>query len=131
MASIPAAGVAAVVGTVTVVSPQIGGFLSVWQSGSAKPGTSNLNFAAGQIIANTVIVPIGSAAAGPAAAGKIKLGNGSAGTVQVIFDVTGYTLAASANDPGPGSTPPSTPPTPPVDRTPPGRPPRRASTPRP
>ncbi len=114
---IPADGVAAVVGTVTVLNPQAGGFLSVWQSGSARPGTSNLNFAAGQIIANTVLVPVGSAAAGPAAAGNIKLGNWSAGTVQVIFDVTGYTLAASANDPGPGSTPPSPPP---VDRTPPG-----------
>lgn len=51
---IPADGVAAVVGTVTVVNPQASGFLSVWQSGSARPGTSNLNFAAGQIIANTV-----------------------------------------------------------------------------
>jgi len=118
---IPVDGVAAVVGTVTVVNPQAGGYLSLWQSGSARPGTSNLNFAGGQIIANTVIVPVGSAAVSPAAAGKIKLCNSSAGAVQVIFDVSGYTLAASASDPGPGATTPSTPPTTPsVDRTAPG-----------
>ena len=129
---IPVDGVAAVVGTITVVSPQTGGYLSAWQSGIARPGTSNLNFGRGQIIANTVIVPVGSAAVNTAAAGKIKLFNGSAGTVQLILDVTGYAFAASANNPGPGTTPappseppppctpPSTPPTPPVDRTPPG-----------
>ena len=116
---IPADGVAAVIGTMTVVFPQTGGYLSTWQSGTARPGTSNLNFAGGQTIANTVIVPVGSADVSPSVAGKIKLFNGSAGTIEVIFDVTGYTFAASVNDPDPGSTPTS-PPTPPVDRTPPG-----------
>jgi len=120
---IPADGVAAVIGTMTVVFPQTGGYLSTWQSGTARPGTSNLNFAGGQTIANTVIVPVGSADVSPSVAGKIKLFNGSAGTIEVIFDVTGYTFAASVNDPDPGSTPtspPTSPPTPPVDRTPPG-----------
>ena len=65
-------GVAAVAATVTVVAPQYAGYLTVWPSGTARPGTSNLNFQAGQNIANTVIIRVGSA-------GGIRLFNGSPG----------------------------------------------------
>jgi len=78
-------GVAGVVATVTVVDPQQAGYLTLWPSGDQRPGTSNLNFQAGENIATTVIVPVSGDYA-------LRLFNGSAGTVHVIIDVTGYTL---------------------------------------
>ena len=90
---IPGSGAAAVVATVTVTGPQGAGYLTVWPSGVAMPGTSNLNFQAGQTVANTVIVRLG-------ADGGIQLFNGSFGTVQVIVDVTGYTRSGTPRRPG-------------------------------
>ena len=54
----------------------------------------------GQSIANTVIVPVG-------ADGRIQLFNGSFGYVQLIVDVTGYTLARDTDitPPGPVTAP--------------------------
>jgi|GEM_PF-645402 len=83
---VPASGVAAVVLNVTVVSPQTAGYITVWPSWVTRTNTSNLNFQAGRNIPNTVIVPVGQD-------GKIQLFNGSAGTVHLLADVTGYTLA--------------------------------------
>ena len=48
---------------------------------------SNLNFTAGQTVPNLVIVPVG-------ADGKIRLYNGSPGTVQLIADIAGYYRAS-------------------------------------
>src|SRR5664279_6503469 len=89
---IPANGAAAVVATVTVVAPRAAGYATVWASGASWPGTSNMNFAAGQNVATTVIAPVGPD-------GQILVVNDSAGAVDLIVDVTGYTLSASA---GPG-----------------------------
>jgi alpha-tubulin suppressor-like RCC1 family protein len=85
---VPAGNVAAVVLNVTVVSPQTAGYVTVWPFGIDRTNTSNLNFQAGQNIPNTVIVPVG-------AGGKIALFNGSYGTVHLVVDVTGYTLAGA------------------------------------
>jgi hypothetical protein len=90
---VPSIGAAAVVATVTVTAPTAGGHFTVWPSGAARPGTSNLNFGPAQTVANTVIVRIGTN-------GKLDLFNGSSGTAQVIIDVTGYTRAGSPSDPG-------------------------------
>jgi hypothetical protein len=81
----PGGEVAAAVLTVTVVDPHAGGYVTVWPSGTNRPGTSNLNFRAGQNIATTVIVPVG-------ADGKIQLFNGSPGSADLIVDFRGYTL---------------------------------------
>ena len=89
---IPANGAAAVVLTVTVVGPRAAGYATVWPSGASWSGTSNLNFAAGQTVATTVIAPVGPE-------GQIQVRNGSAAAVGLIVDVTGYTLSGSA---GPG-----------------------------
>ena len=95
---LPATGVAAVVLTVTAVSPTDAGYLTVWPAGIARTATSNLNFVAGQTIPNTVIVPVSSIdTGGPGdTVGKISIFNGSAGPVQVAVDVTGYILFAGA-----------------------------------
>ena len=74
---------------VTVVWPWFAGYLTVWPSDTSRPDTSNLNFdAAGQTVANTSIVSVGPD-------GKIQLFNGSFGSLQVIVDITGYTLASA------------------------------------
>ena len=83
---IPGIGVAAVLAT--VVAAQQAGYLTVWPSETIRPGTSNVNFEAGQSIANTALLRVGTQ-------GGVEVFNGSYGTVQVIVDVTGYTLSGT------------------------------------
>ena len=85
---IPATGVAAVVLTVTATAPQTGGYLTVHASGAVRPAASNLNFTAGQTVANLVVVPVG-------ADGRVTVVNGAPGTVDVIADVAGYFRSGS------------------------------------
>jgi hypothetical protein len=87
-AGVPASGVDAAVLTVTAVSPQAAGYLTVWPSGSTRTTTSNLNVPAGQTIATTVITPLGPD-------GGVQIFNGSAGTTDLVVDVTGYTRSGS------------------------------------
>ncbi|WP_063772009.1 beta strand repeat-containing protein [Kitasatospora mediocidica] len=72
----------AVVLNVTVTSPTSAGFLTVYPYGGNVPGTSNLNFTAGQTVANQVTVPVGTN-------GLIGIAN-FAGTADVIADLAGY-----------------------------------------
>ncbi|MFD7260674.1 N-acetylmuramoyl-L-alanine amidase [Streptomyces sp. NPDC059874] len=78
---IPATGVTAVVLNVTATNPTQAGFVSVFPSGTERPGVSNLNFTAGQTIPNLVIVPVKD--------GKVSFYNHSGG-VDLIADITGY-----------------------------------------
>ncbi|MGW7441594.1 hypothetical protein [Streptomyces sp. NPDC054849] len=68
---------------VTVTEPSQDGHLIVYPAGGSAPTTSNVNFSAGQTIANSVIVPIG-------ADGKISVFNGAWAGAHVIVDVVGY-----------------------------------------
>ncbi len=77
----------AVAVNVTVVSPTAGGFVSVGPS--VVTDSSNLNFAAGQTIANLAISRLSSS-------GSITFYNGSTGAVQLLADLQGYYLAAGA-----------------------------------
>jgi hypothetical protein len=88
-----AANVAAVALNVTVTGATAGGYVTAWADASARPGTSNLNFGAGQTVPNMVIIPVGRN-------GMIDLYNGSGGTVQLIADVMGYYLPGTATAPG-------------------------------
>ncbi len=45
---------------VTAVNPVGDGFLSAWPCGGPEPTTSNLNFVGGQIVANSVMVGVGT-----------------------------------------------------------------------
>ncbi|MFE5585344.1 hypothetical protein [Kitasatospora sp. NPDC056531] len=78
---VPATGVTAVVMNVTAVNPTSAGHLTVYPDGQPVPDVSNLNFEAGQIVANLVTVPVVN--------GKVDLRN-NAGSVDLIADVTGY-----------------------------------------
>jgi hypothetical protein len=79
---VPSSGVSAVVANLTVVGGTLQSHLTAWPTGTPKPGTSNVNFRAGQVVANQVIVPVG-------ADGRISIAN-SSGLVHVIVDVQGW-----------------------------------------
>jgi streptogramin lyase len=76
------ASATAVVANVTVTESSTNSFLSVWPSGAAQPGVSNLNFATGQTIANLAVVKIGDG-------GSIRIATAD-GSTHVIVDVVGY-----------------------------------------
>lgn len=69
---------------VTVTQSTDPGFLVVYPGGTATPGTSTLNYRAGQTRANNVIVGLGLS-------GDILVHCGqSAGTAHAVIDVDGY-----------------------------------------
>ncbi|MEU6480896.1 protease pro-enzyme activation domain-containing protein [Streptomyces sp. NPDC047017] len=73
----------AVVLNVTVTAPTSNGFLTVWPDGTTLPNASNLNWTAGQTVANLVTVPVVN--------GKIAF-RPNAGNAHVIADLFGYYL---------------------------------------
>jgi hypothetical protein len=79
---VPASGVTAVVLNVTAVGATANSFVIVYPDGQARPGTSNLDFAKGQTIANLVVVPVG-------ADGKVDFYNDT-GSVNLLADLAGY-----------------------------------------
>jgi SpoIID/LytB domain protein len=79
-AGIPA-GATAVVANVTAVTPAKAGFLSV--GGTLTTGTSTVNFAAGQTIANLAVSPL-------SATGAMTIYNGGTTATNVVVDVQGY-----------------------------------------
>ncbi|GGT08818.1 hypothetical protein [Streptomyces sp. KD18] len=80
---VPSKGVTAVALNVTVTDPREAGHLTLFPSGQKAPTTSNLNFTAGQTVANSVIVPVGPD-------GRIEIRNGSWSGADVIVDVVGH-----------------------------------------
>ena len=67
---------------ITAVDPTATGYLTAWPAGTTVPEVSNVNFVAGTTVANAAFVKLGSG-------GQISLFN-SAGSTQVLVDVTGY-----------------------------------------
>lgn len=90
---VPATGAGSVVLNVTATRPTATGFVTVFPAGTALPGTSNINFAAGQTIPNQVTVRLGTS-------GRVTLANRSTGTVQLVADVMGYYRSGTATAPG-------------------------------
>ena len=80
--TVPATGVGAVALNVTVTEPTAASYLTVWPTGSPRPVASNLDFVAGQTIANSVIAKVGTD-------GTISIYNNT-GSVQVVIDVVGW-----------------------------------------
>ncbi|WP_329496733.1 right-handed parallel beta-helix repeat-containing protein [Kitasatospora herbaricolor] len=80
---LPNGGITAVALNVTVTNPRQDGHLIVYPSGQALPTASNVNFTAGQTVANSVVVPVG-------ADGRIQVFNGAWAGTDVIVDVVGY-----------------------------------------
>jgi alpha-tubulin suppressor-like RCC1 family protein len=67
----------------TAVSPTVAGDLQAYPAGDPIPGTSTLNFAKGQTVANAALVPVGDD-------GAITVRNESRGSTQILVDVVGY-----------------------------------------
>ncbi|MEP7369636.1 MAG: hypothetical protein ABI662_08275 [Dermatophilaceae bacterium] len=86
---VPASKVSAVVLNVTVTAPTALGFVTASAGGLGRPTASNLNFVKGQTVPNLVIAPVGEN-------GQVDLYNGSAGTIQLIADVSGWFMGAPA-----------------------------------
>jgi hypothetical protein len=93
MGGVPSSLVSAVVVNLTVTQSQAGGYLTAYADGTPQPVASNLNFTAGQNIANLAVVPVGSD-------GAISLFNGSGGSTQIIADISGYYLAGTPSGAG-------------------------------
>jgi uncharacterized repeat protein (TIGR03803 family) len=80
---VPASAVALAI-NVTVTQPTAAGSLTIFAAGSPMPGTSTINYSAGQTRANNALVA-------PNAAGAITVHcTQGSGTVQFILDVNGY-----------------------------------------
>jgi hypothetical protein len=77
------ADAAAVVLNLTAADSAGGGYVTAYPDGTAAPNSSNLNFSAGQVVANVAIVKLGGD-------GSIDLKNTSNGTVDLIADLEGY-----------------------------------------
>jgi hypothetical protein len=88
---VPATGVSAVVLNVTAVGHGTG-YVTVFPTGGSAPTASNLNFSAGQVVPNRVIVPV-------SASGQVSLTSNS--SVDLIVDVNGwFTDGASPSQTG-------------------------------
>jgi hypothetical protein len=75
----------AVSANITVVSPALPGFLTLFPGGTTKPVASSINFSTGQTRANNVILPLSTDGTG-----TFNAFTGSTGTVHFIFDVNGF-----------------------------------------
>lgn len=84
---------AAVVFNLTVTGAKSAGFITAYASGTERPNSSNVNFAGGQTVPNSVAVPVG-------VDGKVTLLNRSSGTTELIADVSGYYLPGAPTVPG-------------------------------
>jgi hypothetical protein len=82
VAGIPATNVSDVVLNVTEVNATTPSFFTVYGTGQAQPATSNLNFAAGEVLSARVIAPVGTG-------GDVTVFN-HAGTADVVVDAVGY-----------------------------------------
>ena len=76
----------AVVLNVTVTDPSAASDLVVWTDGQDMPGTSDINFVAGQTQPNLVVVPLTQTGDG---AGEVSFYN-LAGTTDIVVDVEGW-----------------------------------------
>lgn len=79
---VPASGVSAVAINVTAVGPTAASYLTAWPTGETMPTASNLNYVAGDVVPNLVIVKVGTG-------GSVSLFN-AAGSVHILADVVGW-----------------------------------------
>ena len=83
-------GATAVVLNVTAATSTADSFLTVWATGGSQPLASNLNFPAGKIVPNRVIVPIDPTT------GQVSIYNW-AGNTDVVVDLDGYYMPHSGS----------------------------------
>ena len=84
---VPSGGVAAVVVSLGATGPTTGGYLSAYPSGATLPEASQVNYASGESVVNSAIVPLGTN-------GAIEVYS-SGGIPNITIDVEGYITDAS------------------------------------
>jgi hypothetical protein len=80
VAGIPSTATAVVM-NVTVTESSANSFVTAYPAGQPRPGASNLNFAAGQTVANLATIPLGG--------GKVSFAT-AVGTTHLVGDVVGW-----------------------------------------
>ena len=81
--SVPATGITAAAISITITGNTEGGYLTAYPDGTPQPISSTLNYATDADYTNNSITPVGTD-------GEIDLYNASAGTTQILVDITGY-----------------------------------------
>ncbi len=89
VAGLPRSGIVAVAGNITVIRPSAKGYVTLGPDPTNTPGSSTINFPAGDIRANNVVVPVN--ADGTLSAVYIGSGNAS---LDLVFDISGYFTAS-------------------------------------
>jgi hypothetical protein len=84
---VPSSGVGSVLVNVAVVNPSARGWMTLYASGTAYPGTANVNFDSGEVVSNLVVVQAGSN-------GAVTVRN-AVGSAHVVIDVVGWTAAGA------------------------------------
>jgi hypothetical protein len=85
-------GASAAVLNVTAATTAAPGFLTVYPQGSTQPVTANVNYGAGQVTGNRVIVPLSTSGPAP---GSITIFTSQ--PADVVVDVSGYYSAAGGS----------------------------------
>jgi hypothetical protein len=74
------------------VAPTATGWLTIYPTGQSLPLASNLNFTPGSVVANALVVGLGSG-------GKVNINN-AFGVTHVVTDLSGYFIdPANQSDP--------------------------------
>lgn len=87
--------VEAVVLNITAVSPTADGFLKVWPAQESMPGTSSVNYQAGEVVANNVVVATDDTA---------SLALYSMADTHVVVDIVGFIAGSGGSSPDSGTT---------------------------
>lgn len=85
-------GVGSVALNVTVVSPGVPGYLTVFPAGATRPLASSLNYTAGTVVPNGVLIKVGDG-------GKVSI-YASGGCPDVVVDVVGFYKGGGVIAPG-------------------------------
>jgi hypothetical protein len=89
VAGLPSSGIVAVTGNITVVRPSAQGYVTLGPDPTDTPGPSTINFKAGDIRANNVVVPVNP----DGTLSAVYIGSGNA-TVNLVLDISGYFTAS-------------------------------------
>ncbi|MGD0862240.1 MAG: hypothetical protein ABSA21_05705 [Candidatus Limnocylindrales bacterium] len=89
VAGLPLSGIVAVTGNLTVVKPSAKGYVTIGPNPTDTPGSSTINFPAGDIRANNVVVPVNS----DGTLSAVYIAPAGA-TVDLVLDISGYFTAS-------------------------------------
>ena len=89
VAGLPANGIVAVAGNLTVVGPTAAGYVTLGPDPTNKPPTSTINFPKGDTRANNVVVPLNA----DGSLSAVYMTTTPGATVHLVLDISGYFVA--------------------------------------